>query len=33
MIQFKANPENGWGMLDQLTTQYINEAQQGKIKP
>ena len=33
MIQFKANPENGWALLDQLTTQYINEAQQGKIKP
>ena len=33
MIQFKANPENGGALLDQLTTQYINEAQQGKIKP
>ena len=33
MIQFKANPENGWELLEQLTTQYINEAQQGKIKP
>ncbi|HCI53158.1 MAG TPA: hypothetical protein DE312_07595 [Gallionella sp.] len=33
LIQFKANPENGGALLDQLTTQYINEAQQGKIKP
>lgn len=33
MIQFKANPEHGGGMLEQLSTQYINEAQQGKIKP
>ena len=33
MIQFKANPENGWELLEELTTQYINEAQHGKIKP
>ncbi|MEI7455882.1 MAG: hypothetical protein WCK93_04095 [Nitrosomonadales bacterium] len=33
LIQFKVRPEDGYGMLEQLTTQYINAVQQGRIKP